>query len=198
MNIFVRYPIGMALACAILTVAAGDTHAQLLRPFHLQEATIASIRAAFASGRLTCTQLTKLYIDRIEAYNLRGPTLRAVLTVNPNAMVTAAEMDRVYKINHANAGPLHCIPVILKDNFNTGDMPTTGGNVAMRNSQPLTDAFVVDRIRNADALILAKANMQEFARGGMSISSLGGQVKNPYDLTRTPGGSSGGTGVAIA
>src|SRR6266700_8237442 len=198
MSISVRDRIAIVLTCATLTVAAGGAHAQQVPPFHLQEATLASIRAAFASGRLTCTQLTKLYLDRIEAYNLRGPTLRAVLTINPNAMVTAVEMDRIYKANRANAGLLHCIPIILKDNFNTADMPTTGGNVAMKNSQPLADAFVVDNMRLAGALILAKANMQEFARGGMSISSLGGQVLNPYDLTRTPGGSSGGTGASIA
>jgi Asp-tRNA(Asn)/Glu-tRNA(Gln) amidotransferase A subunit family amidase len=166
--------------------------------FQLQEATIASIHEAFASGALTCVQLTKLYLDRIEAYNLRGPALRAVLTVNPQALQTAAEMDRLYQSNGGNLAPLHCIPTILKDNFNTADMPTTGGNVSMKSSIPAADAFTVARMRKAGALIIAKANLQEFARGGMSISSLGGQVLNPYDLTRTPGGSSGGTGVAIA
>src|SRR6202035_1230997 len=103
-----------------------------------------------------------------------------------------------YQANPASAGALHCIPIILKDNFNTFDMPTTGGNVSMKTSVPPADAFTVARMRKAGALILAKANLQEFARGGMSISSLGGQVLNPYDLTRTPGGSSGGTGVALA
>ena len=87
---------------------------------------------------------------------------------------------------------------MLKDNFNTADMPTTAGNVSMKDSRPTADAFTVDKIRKAGALILGKTNLQEFARGGLSISSLGGQVLNPYDLTRTPGGSSGGTGVAIA
>jgi amidase len=166
--------------------------------FELQEATVASIHSAFARGALTCTQLTKLYLDRIEAYNLKGPTLRAILTVNPKALEIAAEMDRQYKANPGSAGALHCIPVILKDNYNTFDMPTSGGHVSMKESIPPADAFTVARMRKAGALILAKANLQEFARGGMSISSLGGQVLNPYDLTRTPGGSSGGTGVAIA
>jgi Asp-tRNA(Asn)/Glu-tRNA(Gln) amidotransferase A subunit family amidase len=113
-------------------------------------------------------------------------------------METAAELDRRYKANPSGAGPLHCVPIVLKDNFNTFDMPTTGGNVGMRRSQPPADAFTVARMRKAGALILAKANMSEFARGGMSLSSLGGQVLNPYDLTRTPGGSSGGTGAAVA
>src|SRR5882757_5074677 len=181
----------------MLTLPAAPASAQE-SPFRFQEATIAGIHAAFAAGQLTCTQLTKLYLDRIAAYNMQGPSLHAIITVNPKAMDIAAEMDRGYRTSPASGGPLHCIPVILKDNFNTFDLPTTGGNVAMKNSQPLADAFVVNRIRKAGALILAKANMQEFARGGMSISSLGGQVRNPYDLSRTPGGSSGGTGAAIA
>jgi amidase len=194
-----RHPMGVWLACIMLSIAAGDGRAQQARePFHLQEATIASIYEAFSNGRLTCTQLTKLYLDRIEAYNLRGPALRAIITVNPKAMERAAELDRQYTTNPSGTGRLHCIPVILKDNFNTFDMPTSGGNVEMKKSLPPADSFVVAKIRKAGALILAKANMQEFARGGMSISSLGGQVKNPYDLSRTPGGSSGGTGASIA
>ena len=166
--------------------------------FHLQEATIASIHAAYASGQLTCAQLTRLYLNRIHAYNLRGPALRAIITVNPGAMELAETMDRAYAANHGNVGSLHGIPTILKDNFNTFDLPTTGGNLSMRDSVPPTDAFTVDRMRNAGALIIAKANLSEFARSGMSMSGLGGQVLNPYDLTRTPGGSSGGTGAAIA
>lgn len=167
-------------------------------PFHLEEATIASIHAAFASGQLSCVQLTRAYLNRIAAYNLNGPVLRAILTVNLRAEEQAAAMDRQYRDNRAGVGPLHCIPIILKDNYDTADMPTSGGNISMKNSQPAKDAFTVAKMRRAGALILAKANMQEFARGGLSISSLGGQVLNPYDLTRTPGGSSGGTGASIA
>lgn len=167
-------------------------------PFVLHEATVDSIHAALRSGELTCTALVQAYLDRIAAYDKRGPSLRAVLTINPDALETAAEMDRQYRDSHGRMGPLHCIPVLLKDNFNTRDMPTTGGNVAMRASQPASDAFAVDRMRRAGAIILGKTNLQEFARGGVSISSLGGQVLNPYDLTRNPGGSSGGTGAGIA
>ncbi len=193
--------LALAGAAAALVLAAGCATTErtpMDSSFNFQEATIASIHNAFASGQLTCARLTKHYLDRIEAYNLKGPALRAIITVNPQAMAVAAEMDRKYAANPSSVGPLHCIPVILKDNYNTFDMPTTGGNVSMKDSVPPADAFTVDRIRKAGALILAKANLQEFARGGMSISSLGGQVRNPYDLTRTPGGSSGGTGVAIA
>src|SRR5712671_4744066 len=192
----VRYFIAMSVAAA-MTVPASPAGAQQ-GPFRLQEATIAGIHAAFAAGRLTCAQLTGLYLDRIAAYDMQGPALHAIITVNPKAMEVAAEMDRSYRESPAGTGALHCVPIILKDNFNTFDMPTTGGNVSMKTSVPPADAFTVARIRKAGALILAKANLQEFARGGMSISSLGGQVRNPYDLGRTPGGSSGGTGASVA
>jgi Asp-tRNA(Asn)/Glu-tRNA(Gln) amidotransferase A subunit family amidase len=109
-------------------------------PFRFQEATIASVHDALASRQLTCAQLTRLYLDRIDAYNLKGPALRAIITVNPRAMELADEMDRNYASSPSSAGPLHCIPVILKDNYNTFDMPTTGGNVGMRNSMAPGDA----------------------------------------------------------
>ena len=192
-----RYPVAMLAAIAMTSLFAAPADAQQ-RPFRFQEATIAGIHAAFASGELTCVQLVKLYLDRIAAYDRQGPSLNAIITLNPRALETAAEMDRSYRADPASAGALHCIPIILKDNFNTFDMPTSGGNVSMKTSTPPADAFTVARMRKAGALILAKANMQEFARGGMSISSLGGQVHNPYDLGRTPGGSSGGTGASIA
>ena len=192
------WQVGMLVMCAMLGLTVSPAHAQPPAPFHLQEATIAGVHTAFTAGRLTCAQLTRAYLDRIEAYNSRGPALRAIITVNPRSMEIAAEMDRQYKANPSRVGSLHCVPIVLKDNFNTADMPTTGGNVGLRHSQPSTDAFTVARMRRAGALLLAKANMSEFARGGMSRSSLGGQVLNPYDLTRTPGGSSGGTGAAVA
>jgi Asp-tRNA(Asn)/Glu-tRNA(Gln) amidotransferase A subunit family amidase len=180
------------LACGALQLPADA------KPFVLEEATVASIHAAFADKSLTCTSLVRSYLARIDAYDKKGPALRAILTLNPRALDTAAQMDRQYADSKGRVGPLHCIPVILKDNFNTSDMPTSGGNVAMKSSQPSSDAFSVDRMRKAGALILAKSNLQEFARGGVSISSLGGQVLNPYDLTLTPGGSSGGTAAGIA
>jgi Asp-tRNA(Asn)/Glu-tRNA(Gln) amidotransferase A subunit family amidase len=165
--------------------------------FELMEATIADIHDAYRHGQLTCRELVQHYLDRIAAYDQQGPALKAVITVNPRALEVADELDRQYR-RSGLTGLLHGIPVILKDNYNTVDMPTTGGNTAMRTSVPPADAFTVDKMRKAGALILAKANLQEFARGGNSLSSLGGQVLNPYDLTRTPGGSSGGTGAAIA
>jgi Asp-tRNA(Asn)/Glu-tRNA(Gln) amidotransferase A subunit family amidase len=182
-------------ATALLTTPVPAAPA---RPFVLEEATVESIHAAYRAGTLTTTALVQGYLARIEAYDRQGPALRALITINPRALEEAARLDAEYRAKKGRVGPLHGIPVILKDNFNTRDLPTSGGNAAMRNSQPGSDAFTVQRMREAGALILAKANLQEFARGGVSISSLGGQVLNPYDLTRTPGGSSGGTGAALA
>ena len=187
----------LVTACATLCLTDSPATAQQ-GSFRLQEATVASIHDAFASGQLTCTQLTKLHLDRIDAYDRRGPSLQAIIMVNPTAMEIAAEMDQQYAASRSGVGPLHCIPIVLKDNFNTFDMPTTGGNISMKSSIPPADAFTVQRMRRAGALILAKGNLQEFARGGISVSSLGGQVHNPYDLSRTPGGSSGGPAAAVA
>lgn len=166
--------------------------------FNPEEATVASVHAALAAGGLTCVQLVQSHLERIAAFDDTGPALNALITINGRALETAAEMDRRLRGNRGALRPLECIPVILKDNFDTADMPTTGGSLALAKSAPLQDAFVVRRLRDAGALILAKANMTELALGGSSVSSMGGQTRNPYDLTRTPGGSSGGTGASIA
>ena len=163
-----------------------------------EEATISDIHAALGAGRITCVQVVQAYLRRIEAYDDRGPALNAIITVNPRALETAADLDRIQAASRSSLRPLHCIPVILKDNYDTADMPTTGGSRTLAASVPLRDGFVVRRLRDAGAIILAKANLTELARGGTTVSSLGGQTRNPYDLTRTPGGSSGGSGAAIA
>ena len=192
--------------CALAFVSAGSLSAeqravagaQPAGAFVLEEATISSIHAAFTSKQLTCVQLARAYLNRIESDDDKGPALNAILAVNPRALEIAADMDRLGTTGNRALQPLHCIPVVVKDNYNTVDMPTTGGSVTLARSVPLDDAFVVKRLRRAGALILAKSNLTELARGGTTVSSLGGQTKNPYDLTRTPGGSSGGTGAAIA
>jgi amidase len=162
------------------------------------EATVSAIHAALAAGTVTCVQVVQAHLRRIEAYDDRGPALKAIISINAAALETAAAFDRLGHANAAAVRPLHCVPVILKDNFDTADMPTTGGSVTLARSIPLRDAFVVRKLRDAGAIILAKANMTELALGGTTASSLGGQTRNPYDLTRTPGGSSGGTGAALA
>ena len=158
---------------------------------------MADIHQAMQAGTLTCHNLVQQYLDRIEAYDKQGPAVNALLYVNPRALQQADALDQEFK-RTGKLKPLGCIPIILKDNFETADMPTTVGSVLLNGAQPLKDAFAVAKLRDNGALILGKANLQEFASGGISISSLGGQTRNPYDLTRTPGGSSGGTGAAVA
>lgn len=163
----------------------------------LDEASVKSIHAALAARQVTCAQVVRHYLDRIDAYDDRGPALGAIIAVNSRAMATAAQMDTLDAATRARR-PLHCIPVVLKDNFHTAEMPTTGGSVTFAQMQTPDDGFVVKKLREAGAIIIAKANLHELARSGTTVSSLGGQTRNPYDLTRTPGGSSGGTGAAIA
>ncbi|HET6306754.1 MAG TPA: amidase family protein [Rhodopila sp.] len=181
---------------APVLAAPAPAHAPAPR-FAPEEATIPALQQAFRDHRITCHALVQTYLDRIAAYNKAGPKLNAILTPNPNALSQADALDASFA-RHGATGPLFCVPLVLKDNYNTGDLPTTGGSASLAGMQPAKDAFVVARLRAAGAIILAKANMQEFALGGTTISSLGGQTLNPYDLTRTPGGSSGGTGSAVA
>ena len=163
----------------------------------LDEASVSSIHAALDARKATCAQVVRHYLDRIDAYDDRGPGVNAIITVNPRAVETAEQIDRQFPAGRYDH-PLYCIPVVLKDNFHTADMPTTGGSVTFAKMQTPNDGFVVKKLRDAGAIIIAKANLHELARAGTSVSSLGGQTKNPYDLARTPGGSSGGTGAAIA
>lgn len=163
--------------------------------FDLEEATIADIRDALADGSLSCVSLVQRYLDRIERYEDSGYKLNAITTVNSDALKAAASLDAEY----AEAGPrgdLHCIPTLLKDNVDTADMPTSNGSVIMRESMPPDDAFIVDRLRQAGALILGKASMGEFA--GSPWSTLDGQMVNPYHRRRDTGGSSSGSGSAVA
>jgi Asp-tRNA(Asn)/Glu-tRNA(Gln) amidotransferase A subunit family amidase len=163
----------------------------------IEEATIASFQQALQARQVTCRQIVHAYLDRIAAYDHKGPTLAAILALNSKALVEAERLDADYA-RSVPGGPLHCIPLVLKDNFNTVDLPTTAGSASLAGAQPQSDAFVVAKLRKAGAIILGKSNMHEFALAGTTMSSLGGQTLNPYDLTRTPGGSSGGTAAAVA
>lgn len=171
-------------------------------PLHAQgvdvyEATITQLQDALAQGRTTSVQLVEAYLARIAAYDQQGPALNSLILINPRAREDAAAMDRERR-ERGPRGPLHGIPVILKDNFSTRDLPTTAGSVAFIGMQPKDDAFVVRKLRDSGAIILGKANMDELAAGTAGLSSLGGQTRNPYDPRRVPGGSSAGTGAAIA
>jgi amidase len=163
--------------------------------FRLQEATIADIHAAFAAGTLTCRQLVGLYLDRIHAYEDDGPRLNAITTVNPKALEAAAALD-AQRQRSGRMGSLHCIPVLLKDNINTADMPTSAGSAILRNSVPHDDAPIVTALRNAGALILGKAAMGELAAS--NYNTIDGQQVNPYNFKRSTGGSSSGSAAAVA
>ena len=165
--------------------------------FRLEEATIAEINAAFDTGALSSKELVQLYLNRIEAYDNSGPNINAIRTINPNALSTAAALDLERRSTGARS-PLHGIPIILKDNYDTFDLPTTGGSDALAGSVPPDDAFVVEKFRDAGAIILGKAEMDEFAISGSGYSSIGGFTLNPYQLNRQSGGSSSGTGAGIA
>jgi Asp-tRNA(Asn)/Glu-tRNA(Gln) amidotransferase A subunit family amidase len=165
--------------------------------FTVFEATIPEIQKAMTRGTITAVELVDAYIARINAYDQHGPHLNAIIRINPNARAEAAGLDAERQIRGPR-GLLHGIPVILKDNYNTSDIPTTGGSIALAGFIPSREAFQVRKLREAGAIILAKSNLHELAMGITTISSLGGQTRNPYDLTRNPGGSSGGTGAAIA
>jgi Asp-tRNA(Asn)/Glu-tRNA(Gln) amidotransferase A subunit family amidase len=163
-------------------------------PFDSREATIDSVHHALYSGLSTCREVVSSFLANIEAHNNRT---NAIITLNPNALAIADGMDGQLSVGNAT-GPLFCVPMLLKDNYDTADMPTTGGNLALAHSQPTEDAPSVTAFKKAGAIILGKTNLHELALEGISLSSLGGQTINPYDHTRTPGGSSGGTGAAVA
>ena len=159
-------------------------------------ASIEELNRAFDAGTLTSELLVGLYLARIEAYDEAGPKLNAVITLNPRAREKARALDAERRANGPRS-PLHGIPIVLKDNIDTADLPTTAGSSLLAGSIPADDAFLVRKLREAGAIILAKLNMSEFASGG-AISSLGGPTRNPHDLVRSPAGSSGGTGASIA
>ena len=166
-------------------------------PLDLRNATVADIQAAFDDGRLSSRRLIELSLARVEAFDRRGPALNALIHVDAHgALETAEELDAERRA-HGPRSALHGIPVVVKDNIDTHDMPTTAGSVMLRGSVPPDDACVIHRLRTAGAVILGKANLSEFA-GGPRMSSIVGPMRNPHDTARTPAGSSGGTGVAIA
>lgn len=183
-------------ATAQATKSATTTPARV-PPFDVTEASVTDLQRAMASGRVTAAHLVDAYLARIAAYDHAGPALNAMIRLNPRARTEAAALDVERRAGRVR-GPLHGIPVILKDNYDTRDLPTSAGSMALANHQPTQDAFVVRKLREAGAVILGKANMHELAAGVTNISSFGGQTRNPYDLARCPGGSSGGTGVAVA
>ncbi|MEE6295153.1 amidase family protein [Georgenia wangjunii] len=161
---------------------------------------VADASALLGAGSTTSVALVEQFLARIAAYDTPygdQPGLSSVITVNENALAEAAALDAERAAGTVR-GPLHGVPIVVKDNYDTWDMPTSSGSVALADFQTADDATQVERLRAAGAIVIAKTNLHEFAAGITSISSLGGQTRNPYDQTRNPGGSSGGTGASVA
>ena len=194
---FLTTALVLAISLPLLPEATPQTR------FELEEMTIRAMQDAMASGRYTSRRLTELYLQRIAELDGSGPTLRSISETNPDALAIATALDEERKTKGAR-GSLHGIPIVIKDNIDTADkMTTTAGSLALEGSVPARDAFVVERLRAAGAVILAKTNLSEWAnfrstKSSSGWSGRGGQVKNPYALDRNPCGSSSGTGAAVA
>jgi amidase len=183
----------MAVLLSVLPVLAAAQSSRI------EEATIAQVHAAFKAKTLTCRQLVQSYLDRIDAVDKKGPAYNAIILTNPKALEVADSLDRRFA-REGLTGPLHCVPMIVKDNFETNDLQTTAGSLALRGWIPKQDATMVAKIRAAGAIVLAKSNMAEWAFTPFeTVSSiLPGYTKNPYALDRVTAGSSGGTAAAVA
>ncbi len=173
--------------------------AQPPTPFQVEETTIAQIQTAFRDGSLTCRSLVEQYLKRIDAHDKRGAALNAIVMTNDQALKTADDLDRRFR-QSGPVGALHCVPVLVKDNYETVDMPTTAGSLSLQGMMTGKDAFVVKRLRDAGAVMLAKSNMAEFAFSPIETvnSILPGYTRNPYDTSRVTAGSSGGSAAGAA
>jgi len=186
-----------AVAAALL--AAAQLSAQPPSPFRLEETTIAQIQSAFRDGSLTCRSLVERYLARIDAHDKKGAALNAIVMTNPDALKTADVLDRRFR-QSGPVGPMHCVPVLVKDNYETVEMPTTAGSLSLKGMMTGADAFIVKRLRDAGALMIAKSNMAEFAFSPVETvnSILPGYTRNPYDTSRVTAGSSGGSAAGAA
>jgi Asp-tRNA(Asn)/Glu-tRNA(Gln) amidotransferase A subunit family amidase len=180
-----------------LIVSSVSSQSIRAQAVEVTELTIADAAKAMAQGHVGSRTLVQAYLDRIEAFDHRGPSLNALITLNPNALREAEALDHE-RVTKGPRGPLHGIPVIVKDNYSTADMQTTAGTMALLGFVPSSDAFQVRKLREAGAVIIGKSNLHELASGIMTVGSAFGQTLNPYDPSRNPGGSSGGTAAAIA
>lgn len=190
-------PLKLKLLPLVATIALCFAAPSRAATFDLETADVPEIQAAVDAGALTYEKLVKLYLARIAAYDHQGPGLNAVITINSKAIETARALDAEFKAK-GRRSPLMGIPILAKDNYDTADMPTSGGDFLLANSVPYADAPTIKQLRDAGAIILAKVNMDEFAHGGVGFSSRGGQTHNPHDPRRIPNGSSAGTGAGLA
>ena len=188
--------LSLTVLAALLLAPLG---AQAPPPFQVEEASVADIHAALRAGRITCHGLVDQYLRRIDAYDKNGPAINAIVTVNPKALAEADALDARFT-SRGLVGPLHCIPMIVKDNFETVGLQTSNGSLTFEGYVATTDAFQVARIKAAGAIVLAKSNLAEWAfTPNETLSSiLPGYTKNPYALDRVTAGSSGGTAASVA
>src|SRR3954454_8705401 len=185
------------VAAAVL--AAATLSAQTPAPFRVEETTIAQIQSSLRDGSLTCRSLVERYLARIEAQDKKGAALNAIVLINPDALKTADDLDRRFR-QSGPVGPMHCVPVLVKDNYETIDMPTTAGSLSLKGMMTGAEAFIVKALRDAGAVMIAKSNMAEFAFSPVeTVSSiLPGYTRNPYDTSRVTAGSSGGSAAGTA
>ena len=191
----IAFGVVAALSAAVLHAQRGS--APPPTSFSVVEKSIVELKNAMEAKQVTSRQIVEQYLERIRKYDKAGPQINAFIAINPRALQTADALDAERRAGKVR-GPLHGIPIVVKDNYATADMPTTAGSLALAGFQTGRDAFMVKKLRDAGAIVIGKTNLHELAYGITSISSMGGQTKNPYDLTRNPGGSSGGTGAAVA
>lgn len=199
MRTFPRWWFVVVLAVAWAAASPGAQSPDTTAPFRVEEASIADIHAAMKAGRLTCRALVQAYLRRIEAFDKNGPAINAIVMVNPEALAQADELDRQFA-QRGLVGALHCVPTIVKDNFETIGLQSANGSLSLAGFISKKDAFQVKRIKEAGAIVLAKSNMAEWAFTPYeTVSSiLPGYTKNPYALDRVTAGSSGGTAAAVA
>jgi Asp-tRNA(Asn)/Glu-tRNA(Gln) amidotransferase A subunit family amidase len=191
-RLFLLCPLPFALAAVVVLGAQRPT------PFAVEETTIAQIHDAMKAKRLTCHALVAAYLKRIEAYDKTGPALAAIVQTNPDALKLADDLDRRFA-RSGLTGPLHCVPMIVKDNFETIGLQSADGSLSLKGFVSNKDAFLVKKVKDAGAIVLAKSNMAEFAFSPLeTVNSVLGTTKNPYALDRVPAGSSGGTAAAVA
>jgi Asp-tRNA(Asn)/Glu-tRNA(Gln) amidotransferase A subunit family amidase len=188
----------VAAALSLLGAAPGQAQGKntMPRTFQIVEASIEDIQAAYKSGKMTAHRLVQAYLDRIAAYDKDGPKINSIITLNPHALEEADKLDAAFK-RSGFVGPLHGIPVLVKDEIDAAGMPTTLGTLVFKDYRPPRDAFPVEKLRKAGAIILGKTTLSEYAAGD-TYGSMFGITRNPYDLERTVGGSSGGSGAALA
>src|SRR5579864_5951835 len=181
-----RHACGLSALLFLVSLFPSKSQSQT-KPFHLAEATIQDVQDAYKSGGLTAHQLVQLYMNRIEAFDKKGPSLNTIITINPQALQEADRLDAAFKAT-GFVGPLHGIPVILKDQMDAKGMPTTLGSILFKNYYPDRDSFVTEKLKKAGAIILGKGTLGELG-GGDTFGSLFGFTRNPYALDRTVGGS---------